>query len=274
MQFVRSVYQGVVDTIWNNTIKDNEVVMEDTATTQRRVVETIKSHFERLEQKKVPIKEFEYTRSLSVHPLEYKNVNTPHVQTALQEMAAADAGLLATRPQVGDRISFVIQHRPRKFLDPKKFKVAERALSTRLFNPAKHLLDREKAVMDAMNPLRQLCQAVGIDPTQLVHATAQRVRREDNGLSTAFGQQGGVHIVPMRRCMLAPSPVKRRPRQPVMDAMAFCGGGGGGGKPDDRTVIKASIKKNPHKAAAKKKKKKRKKIVEKPKPITSFFSKL
>lgn len=83
MQFVRTVYQSIVDSIWDHAVEDGHVVAEDTITTQKRAVEVYRKHLLDMEQKKVPIKEFIYSKGLTSAPSKYKNKSTPHVQVSL-----------------------------------------------------------------------------------------------------------------------------------------------------------------------------------------------
>jgi hypothetical protein len=80
MSFVRKVYQAIVDTVWDGCVQDGKVVAEDTETTQRRVVEAMRTQLVELEKQKVPLEEFVYTRGLASKPEEYKNMALPHVQ--------------------------------------------------------------------------------------------------------------------------------------------------------------------------------------------------
>ncbi len=82
MQFVRTVYQSVVNSIWDHVVQDGHVVAEDTITTQKRAVEVYRKHLLDMEQKKVPVKEFVYSRGLTNAPEKYKNKATPHVQVS------------------------------------------------------------------------------------------------------------------------------------------------------------------------------------------------
>lgn len=77
---MRTVYQSVVDSIWDHAVEDGKVVAEDTETTQRRVVEVYRQHLMDMEQKKVDVEEFTYSRGMTSAPEKYKNKNTPHVQ--------------------------------------------------------------------------------------------------------------------------------------------------------------------------------------------------
>jgi DNA polymerase elongation subunit (family B) len=83
IQFVRTVYQSIVDSIWDHAVVDGKVVAEDTETTQRRAVEVYRKHLLEMEAKNVPMEEFTYSKGLASAPEKYKNKATPHVQVCL-----------------------------------------------------------------------------------------------------------------------------------------------------------------------------------------------
>lgn len=208
MQFVRTVYKSIVDSVWDHAVKDGKVVAEDRETTQRRAMEVYRAHLQNLEQKKVDLEEFVYSCGLTSRPEEYKNQETPHVQAALQEMAAYERGELSTQPQAGNRIKFVPVLRSHM----KKRKAAECVVSARLYDPDKHVLDRKKAADDLVNPLSQVCQAIGLNPEPMARACALKCRAEDQGLRT---HGGGAASVKFEQCMLH-SPEKRKMDQCVI----------------------------------------------------------
>lgn len=207
MQFVRTVYQSIVDSIWDHTVVDGHVVAEDTITTQKRAVEVYRKHLLDMEQKNVDMKEFVYSRGLTSAPEKYKNKATPHVQAALQEIEAFERGQLEAKPQAGNRIKFVPVLRSHM----KKRKAAECVVSAQLYDPKKHVLDRHKAVDDLINPLSQVCQAVGLDPKPMAEACKKKCRIEDMGIRQ-FWKGGGAASVPFSKCLLK-DPMERKATQ-------------------------------------------------------------
>jgi hypothetical protein len=125
------------------------------------------------------------------------------IQCAIQEIAAFERGDLSTKPQPGDRIEFVPVLRSHM----KKRKAAECVVSARLYDPKKHTLDRGKAISDLVNPLSQLCQAVGLDPKPMAEASQKKCRLED-AKQTQYWKGGGAQSVPFAKCLL--KEVKKR----------------------------------------------------------------
>ena len=214
ISFVRTVYQHIVDAVWGHSTQDGKVVAEDTETTQRRVVEVYRADLVAMEEHQVDPKEFAYTRGLTTNPNEYKNPNQPHVQAAIQEIEACDRGDLPAAPQAGDRISFVPIYRKRKFLDPKYRKSAECVVSSQLYDPSKHVLDRKKAIDDLVNPVGQVMQPLMLDPGPMARASALKCRADDAG-QTQLDQNGGAKRVRFEACLLK-DPVKRKADQQTL----------------------------------------------------------
>jgi len=114
---------------------------------------------------------------------------------------------LEAKPQAGNRIKFV----PILRSHMKKRKAAECVVSAQLYDPKKHVLDRHKAVDDLINPLSQVCQAVGIDPKPMAEASKKKCRTEDMGIRQ-FWKGGGASSVPFSKCLLK-EPKKRKANQ-------------------------------------------------------------
>ena len=93
----------------------------------------------------------------------------------------------------------------------KKRKASECVVSAQLYDPKKHTLDRAKAVDDLINPLSQVCQAVGIDPKPMAEACKKKCRVEDSKQRQVF-PGGGAKSVPFAKCLLK-EPKKRKANQ-------------------------------------------------------------
>jgi hypothetical protein len=212
MLFVRDTYQDIVNTVFGEVIKDGKHVLEDTEVTQRRAFNVLKSKLQSLEANKLKVDMFEYSRGLTTNPDEYKNPNQPHVQAAIQEIKAAEAGILAEPAQAGDRIRFVSCYKSqnmydlRKKKDHKKRKTSECAVSSKLYDPKKHIIDRKKATDDLMNPLSQIMQPLGLNPRPMIEATAKRVRTEDSRQSVLNNKPTGVHTISFEECQFEYNP--------------------------------------------------------------------
>jgi DNA polymerase elongation subunit (family B) len=203
VQFVRTVYQAIVDSIWKHAVKDGKVVAEDTETTQRRAIEVYKKHLVDMENKEVPLEEFVYSRGLTSHPNKYKNQATPHVQCALQEIKAFDEGRLTTCPQAGDRVKFV----PILRTNMKKRKASECVVSAKLFDPKTDTLDRKKVIDDLVNPLSQVMQSVMLDPAPMAIASARKCRAYDSRQSMI--RDSGASDVKFKKCVIVSPPKKK-----------------------------------------------------------------
>lgn len=203
VQFVRTVYQAIVDSIWKHAVKDGKVVAEDTETTQRRAIEVYKKHLVDMENKEVPLEEFVYSRGLTSHPNKYKNQATPHVQCALQEIKAFNEGRLTTCPQAGDRVKFV----PVLRTNMKKRKASECVVSAKLFNPKTDTLDRKKVIDDLVNPLSQVMQSVMLDPAPMAIASARKCRAYDSRQSMI--RDSGARDVKFEKCVIVSPPKKK-----------------------------------------------------------------
>ena len=206
VQFVRTVYQAIVDSIWNHAVKDGKVVAEDTETTQRRAMEVYKKHLVDMQNKQVDIKEFVYSRGLSSRPDKYKNQSLPHVQCALQEMKAFNEGRLTSCTQAGDRVKFV----PILRTNMKKRKASECVVSERLYDPSIHVLDRKKVIDDLVNPLSQVMQSVMLNPKPMAKACALHCRAQDAKQSLLC--KTGAQFVKFERCVLH-SPKKKQKKK-------------------------------------------------------------
>lgn len=203
VQFVRTVYQAIVDSIWKNAVKDGKVVAEDTETTQRRAIDVYKKHLVDMENKQVPLEEFVYSRGLTSHPSKYKNQATPHVQCALQEIKAFNEGRLTTCPQAGDRVKFV----PVLRTNMKKRKASECVVSAKLFDPKKDTLDRKKVIDDLVNPLSQVMQSVMLNPAPMAIASARKCRAYDSRQSMI--RDSGASAVKFEKCVIVSPPKKK-----------------------------------------------------------------
>lgn len=125
----------------------------------------------------------------------------------MQEIEAFERGKLEAKPQAGNRIKYV----PILRSHMKKRKAAECVVSAQLYDPKKHVLDRAKAVDDLINPLSQVCQAVGLDPKPMAEACKKKCRAEDKG-NRQYWKGGGAASVPFSKCLLK-EPKKRKANQ-------------------------------------------------------------
>ena len=122
---------------------------------------------------------------------------------AIQEIEAFERNELPERPYAGSRIGYVPILRSRM----KKRKAAECVMSAKLFDPKKHTLDRGKVADDMVNPLSQVCQAIGIDPAPVAMACKRQCRAEDTGLRVLG--KGGALSVPFEKCIMKEIPLRK-----------------------------------------------------------------
>lgn len=223
MAFVRDTYADIVDKTFCHCVQDGKVVAQNRQEMQQAALDVLRKQIEALEKKTLGKEKFEYTRGLTTDPSEYKNQAVPHVQAALQEIEATKKGILPFATEAGQRIKFVPCYKRqdmfdlRKAKNHKKRKASECAVSSRLFDPDKHILDRMKAMQDLTNPICQLMQPLGIDPTCMIETTAKKVRAEDSKSGFIFGQTFSGTDVPLEKCLCKPSPPRKKPQQTTMD---------------------------------------------------------